>query len=175
MLQQQSNFKRNDIVSYGINGVFFIESIGKLSFEQTKPNINYLCLKPLYSPKYDCTIYMPEERAKSKLRHTMTKEEVAQLLSQLNDIHSLRFGSENRREMEYKEILQKGDYFEITRLIKTLSDRKKARLETQKQLTQIDAKYLKIAENMMLDEMSISLDMDREQVEDHINQTIKIM
>lgn len=174
MLHQQSNFKLNDIVSYGTNGVFFIESIGKLNFTQTKPNITYLCLKPLYGRKNDCTIYLSEERAKSRLRRTMTKKEVTQLLSQVNDIHSIRLGSENRGEMEYKEILQNGDYFEITRLIKTLSDRKQTRLATKKQLTQIDAKYLKLAENMMLDEMAIPLEMNREQVEAHINQKINL-
>lgn len=173
MIQQQADFKLNDIVSYGANGVFSIQSIGELDFSQTKPNTTYLCLKPLHGHKNDCTIYMPVERAKTKLRRTMSKKEAVQLLSQLNNTHSIRLKSENRREAEYKEILQNGDYFEITRLIKTLSDRKAVRLATKKQLTQLDTKYLKIAENMMLDEMSIPLEMNKEQVEAHINQRIK--
>lgn len=167
MPDKQTGYEVNDIVSHPTSGVCLVKAIGKLDSPYSiMGDTVFMHLKPLYDE--GSVLYIPIDKADDMLRSVMTRDEADQLLSQLNSMSHIDIGEEKQREQLYKEILMNGNYLEIARLIKTLLKRRDDRKASGKDMTIVDSKYLKIAENLLCGEIAVPLEMSRQQAEAYI-------
>ena len=77
-------------------------------------------------------------------------------------------------EEKYKEIIHECNCKKLIRIIKTLYSRKKIRLAEGKKNSAIDNRYLKMAEECLFGEMSISLNISKEQVKEFMIQRLDL-
>ena len=62
---------------------------------------------------------------------------------------------------------------EWLKLIKTIYERKQMRMQTGRKETAVDSKYFKIAEDILYGELSVALDIERNQVSQYIAERLK--
>ena len=81
--------------------------------------------------------------------------------------------NEKKREEQYREAARKYDCREWIRIIKTIYQRKRSRIEQGKKITYIDEKYMKIAEDNLYGEISIPLGISPDRVEEYIKKRME--
>lgn len=95
------------------------------------------------------------------------------MIKNIPSIEILSFDDDKMLEEKYKEAMHTYDCKELIKIIKTSHLRKEERLVEGKKNTATDDKYLKMAEEYLLGELAISLNMPKEQVEDLIVEEVK--
>ena len=111
------------------------------------------------------TICSPVDNQKVFMRKVMTKEEARELLRGIPEYEDMEIRDSRTQEQQYKEILQSGNSTESLRLLKALYERKRKREAAGRRITAVDEKYLFLAKDCLLNELSIALDMDVEDVD----------
>ena len=81
--------------------------------------------------------------------------------------------SDKLREQKYKEIIKSSDPFLLVGMIKSIYIRKLFRSESGKKNTAIDERYYKLAETMLCSEIAFVLGKNKEEIKEHIFETIK--
>lgn len=156
-------FEVGEYIIYGNHGVCKIEDIGSLDISGFDKSKKYYKLQPLFSKS--STLYTPVDNDKVVMRRVITDEEARNLIEQIPETPLLWIENDKQREEAYKEALRKHNCTEWIKIIKTLYVRKKERISQGKKMTFIDEKYLSISKDCLYGELSIALDMDREEVE----------
>lgn len=164
-------FEIGEYIIYGNNGVCKVEDIGKLDSLGMSKDRLYYTLSP-YNTK-GSKIFTPVDNKKVIMRPVINKEEAIELIEDFNNIGSLGVSDDNRIEQDYKEALKKCDCRELVKVIRTIYVRKKSRLEEGKKITAGDEKYLQMAEDCLFEELSIPLEMDKEQVKEFISEKVE--
>lgn len=164
-------FEKGELIQYGTNGVCEVVNI-------TTPNISgipkgklYYELQPYY--KKDGKIFTPIDNEKVLMRKILTKKEAQELIDDIPEIEALYVENDKMREMQYKECIRSGDCREWIRIIKTLYLRKMKRIAQGKHITATDERYLKLAEESLYSELSISLAIPKEGMEKYISNQIE--
>ena len=103
----------------------------------------------------------------------MTKENAMQLVESLPAMEPITVQNEKEREKIFKEMIRTGNCEDISRIIKTLYLRKKARLAAGKKAVSLDEKYLFIAREQLYGELAVSLGIEKNGVEDYIARCIE--
>ena len=91
------------------------------------------------------------------MRRIISNEEVASLMEKLSEIDVLSVDNEKRREEIYKETLHQCDCIGWAKIIKTIYQRKQEKIAQGKKITATDTKYLKMAEDYLYHELSVSM------------------
>ena len=160
-------YQIGDTVVCGSNGVCTVEEIGTLSIMgRAARHRKFYTLKPYY----DATgkVYLPVDCDEASIRPALTKPEVEQLMSEIDDLEQVWISDEKKREAEYKSAVNSSDPRRLVRIIKTMYFRKQSRLESGKKSTAIDERYFKIAETRLYEEMALALGIDKDEVRDYI-------
>ena len=93
-------------------------------------------------------------------------------ITQQGDFANLRIGIQNadekQREANYKQAVNSCDCTEWIRIIKTLWRRNRDRMAVGKKVTAMDKKYFKLAQDNLYSELSMSLHIPQESMEDYI-------
>ncbi len=160
-------FKINDYVICSGSGVCVLKDINKGPIEGDPKE--YFILEPVNAPGN--RIYVPTTQDKIKLRKLADKDEV---LSLIQNVPILEEENENNRQREakYKSIIFQLDVFNVIKLIKTLYVRTQKRLAEGKKATHTDQKYFKLATQSIHEELSLVLDIPKENIEDYILENI---
>ena len=163
-------FKIEDKVVYGETGVCLIEDICEKEFIKNQKK-KYYVLKPVLN---SCNlIYAPIENGKVPMRKIITKQEAEELLKSIPHI------LENMQEYtevtfeNYKEEIISHSPQKLVELTARIYNRKKSVQLQKKRLNSIDEKYMKIAENLLFGELAEALDINIEDVQKYISQTIE--
>jgi CarD family transcriptional regulator len=159
-------FKIGDYIIYGFNGVCKVEDIGTVRLSGIENDRLYYTLHP-YGEK-EGVIYTPVDNKKTLMRSILTKEEAKKLLDEIDSIDDLGITDERARETTYKEVMNKCDSREWVRIIKTLDLRKETRIAEGKKITASDEKYLRLAQENLYSELSVALDIPKNQMEEYI-------
>ena len=154
-------YKIGDIVIYGNNGACTVMAVGKLETPGVSREKEYYTLRPYFLQ--GSIIYTPVDNDKVPMRRILTKEQVMQVIDGIPDLDILWINDEKKREFEYKESIHKCDCRELVRIIKTIYMRKLKRMEEGKKVTATDERYFKIAEEKLYGELSIPLEMTKEE------------
>lgn len=163
-------FKIGDYIIYGFNGVCKVEDIGPVALSGIESDRLYYTLHPF--GEKEGVIYTPVDNKKTLMRSVLTKEEAKQLLDEIDSIDDLGITDEKKRESTYKEVMNKCDSREWVRIIKTLDLRKETRIAEGKKVTASDEKYLRLAEENLFSELSVSLGIPKEHMEEYIAEYI---
>jgi CarD family transcriptional regulator len=167
-MQNQSNtkFQIDDYIIYGSSGVCVVKDICVPDMFDIDTTEEYYILEPVYLK--GSTIYSPVDNSTTVMRKIITKEEAQELINQIQFVEPYWNINDKKREEQYKAAIRTYDCFEWIRIIKTLYQRKQELSEQKKRLGQIDERYLHMAEDLLYSELSIPLEMTREQVESYI-------
>lgn len=165
-------FQIKDTVLYGAEGVFVIDAVTEMDFQDEKKS--YFVLKSLNNEK--STIYVPQDKTGllEKMRRILSKEEIYYLIKNMPEEEPIWIEDESVRMVEYKGILLKGDHREMIGMIRTLYLKKMQLKEIGKNLHKVDEKFLKDAEKILYDEFAYVLDIKPEQVLPFIQQQIEL-
>lgn len=163
-------FNKGDIVLYGSNGICEIGDITTVDIPGIpKDKLFYI----LYQKNGTAKIYVAVDGDISKMRKLISKDEALRLIDRIPDIKPLKIKDKKKPEAEYKEALQKYDCTELFGLIKCLYFRKQERLKEGKKPTAVDEKYMKLAEEVLYQELGVVLDIPKDQVLDHLFERIE--
>lgn len=159
-------FEKGERIIYGSSGVCEVVDISMMDMSGARQGRLYYTLIPIYTN--GSKIYTPVDNTKIVMRKLLSKGEVISLIDQIPDIEPLWIQDEKKREEVYKAALQTCSFEGMIRIIKTLYRRQRVRVEHGKRLASLDERYMKLAEDSLYGELSISLDMEREQVAQYI-------
>lgn len=164
-------YELGDYIIYGNHGVCRVEDIGSLDISGIDKRIECYTLQPIYSKA--STLYTPVDNDKVTMRRVITNDEALELIKQIADTPLLWIENDKQREEAYKKALRDRDCMDWVKIIKTLYVRKQERLSQGKKLTFTDEKYLTIAQDFLFGELSIAMDMDKEEVENLISDQLE--
>ncbi len=167
-MQNQINtkFQIDDFIIYGSSGVCVVKDICVPHIYDIDTTEKYYILEPVYLK--GSTIYSPVDNSTTVMRKILTEEEAQELIRQIPNIEPYWNINDKKREDQYKTAIRTYDCREWIRIIKTLYQRKQELSEQKKRLGQIDERFLHMAEDLLYAELSIPLEMTREQVESYI-------
>lgn len=163
-------FEKGEYIIYGSNGVCEVQDYMNATGETD--NRTYYVLAPMRSK--GSTIFSPVDNQKVSMRKVMTKEEARELLQGIPEYEDMEIRDSRTQEQQYKEILQSCNSTDSLRLLKALYQRKRKREAAGRRITAVDEKYLFLARDCLLNELSIALDMDVDDVEKILADKIQI-
>ena len=164
-------FEINEYIVYAENGVCVVDDICTPPISGVDKNKKYYVLHPLFSK--GCKIYTPVENEKVVMRKILLKKEAMELIDHIPAIENIEVANERFREDYYKKAMRSFSGQEWIKVIKTLYNRKEERKVDGKALTATDERYLRMAEECLHGELSISLGIPKEQVEDYIDKRVR--
>ena len=164
-------FDKGMMLVHPTYGVCEVVHIGKIDMKNVKDERLYYTLIPLYDSK--SKLFIPTDSENLGLRPVMTKESALELVANLPDMEPIAVQNEKEREKLFKEMIRTGNCEDISRIIKTLYLRKKARLAAGKKAVSLDEKYLFMAREQLYGELAVSLGIEKNGVEDYIAQRIE--
>lgn len=162
-------FEKGEYIIYGSNGVCEVQDY--MSAAGEADNRTYYVLAPMRSR--GSTIFSPVDNQKVLMRKVMTKEEARALLKGIPEYENMVIQESRTQEQQYREILQSGNSMDSLRLIMALYARKKKREAAGRRITAVDEKYLFLAKDCLLNELSIALNMDVDDVDKLLADRIK--
>lgn len=164
-------FEVGEFVVYGSKGVCRIADISHIDISGADKDRLYYVLSPIGDK--NAKIYAPTDNPKITMRKVISKEEADKLILELPEIELLWVPDDKQREAKYKEVMRTCDYRAWVSIVKTLYLRKKERTAQGKKITALDERYMKAAENELYSELSLTLGIPREEMEDYIKDKIK--
>lgn len=165
-IQSNEKFQIDDLIIYGSSGVCIVRDICVPDMFDIDTTEKYYILEPVYLK--GSTIYSPVDNSTTIMRKIITKEEARELINQIPFTEPYWNINDKKREEQYKNAIRTYDCYEWMRIIKTLYQRKQELSEQKKRLGQIDERYLHMAEDLLYAELSIPLEITREEVESYI-------
>ena len=159
-------FKKGDYVVCGNNGICKVEDITTLSISGVDKNRQYYLLKPVFLS--GSTVYIPVDTADEALRKAMNKEEALAFIDAIPDAPLIPLADEKTLERTYKEYIRANSSESWLKLIKTIYLRKEKRISKGYKVTAVDSRYFKQAEDFLYGELSVALDMTKDEVKDFI-------
>ena len=160
-------------VVYGNVGVCKVLDIGTLDMGGVDNKKLYYTLEPLHSNGN--TIYTPVESKKVVIRDLITKDAALEMIDEIPQIETLDTESSKSNEEKYKKALKKYEFKEFIRIIKTLHLKEKERSLEGKTMTNTDKKYMDAAKDCLYSELSVTLEIPIEKVEDFISKRLELI
>ncbi len=159
-------FETGTYIVCGQHGVCRVEGVGKLQLTEASGDKEYYTLSKVYSR--GGVLYVPADSEKIVMRPVISKEEAEELIEHMREIDLLQIDNEKRKEEIFKQAFRTCDSREWVKVIKTLYERKKDRLAKGKKVTASDERFLRTAEDNLFGELAISLDIEKNDVEQYI-------
>ena len=165
-------YQKGDYVIYGKSGVCMVEKVGTLDMPGVDSSRAYYTLRPVYATE---TIFTPVD-TKVFMRPAVTQEEAIGLIKQIPEIESdmdLELEIDNKTMPDYyQSLLTTHDCKDLIRLILIIHSRAQRAVEAKKRICQTDQNFMRDAENILYGELSVALDIPKEQVPDFIRRQI---
>ena len=156
-------FEIGDYIIYGNNGVCKVIEIGPIQISENSTDKLYYTLEPVY--ERGSKVYTPVGNKKVLMRAVISKDEALELIDNIPTIEVDKDLPDKQREKEIKESLRSIDCEEWIKVLKVLHHRKKERHANDKKMTSSDEKFMQEAEDCLYGELSISLDLEKEEIE----------
>lgn len=163
-------YQKGEYIICGSNGICLVQDITTLSIPGVNHDRKYYLLKPVFSS--GSTVYIPVDSTDTTLRPALSRTEAEALIASIPDIPLIPITDEKTIERTYKEYMHENRCESLIRLIKTIYLRKEKRLQKGAKVTAVDSKYFKLAEDFLYNELSVALDIPRNEVCEHIKSCI---
>ncbi len=165
-------FEVGDTIVCGNNGICRVNEISTIKdISGIDPNRLYYILEPVMTKA--SSVVIPVDSDKVVMRKVLTKKEVNRLIEHIPEIEAIREKNDKVREEKFKECMRCHDCEEWIKVIKTLYIRRQERFAKGQKVTATDARYLKAAEDNLYAEFALALEIDKEEVEQFIDERIK--
>ena len=155
-------YQIGDIVVYGTEGI--AEIGGEIEREFGGQKMKYFVLHPI--EKKTETVYVPigNEKAMSKMRGILTKEEAETLISNLPQERPAWIKNDRERQKVYRDTLLFGSSQEVLTMARALHLHQIEQLARGKKLHAADERFMRDAEKMIFAELSYALGITQEEV-----------
>jgi len=160
-------YQSGTYVVYGCKGVHKIIGTTHLNLEGIPKDKEYYILQAVKKP--DGAVYAPVEASKTNMRSVMTKEQAESFMLTAENIHALQFKNPKQREENCRDSIKSCAPDALLQVIKTLMERRVERARQGKKLTLLDLHFMEQAEDILYEELSISLSIPRGEVEERIH------
>lgn len=167
-------FEIGEYVVFGTDGVCKVEKIGSLEMDGVSKDKQYYTLAPVGKPG-SSRIFAPVEGKKVVMRRVISRDEADNLISRISSIECLEVSDERKREETYKSVIYSCDCDRIVSLIKGIISRREERSAQGKKLPVVDERYFAMAENSLYSELSIPLNIDRDEVGEYIRSNTAVV
>lgn len=164
-------FEVGDYIIYGNNGVCKVVEIGPIQLSEQNTDKLYYTLEPVYEK--GSKVYTPVGNKKVLMRGVISKDKALELIDNIPVVEFDMDLTDKQREKTIKESLRSIDCEEWIRVLKSLYYRKQERLVNDKKMTSSDEKFLQEVEDCLYGELSISLDLEKDEVEDFVLNKLK--
>jgi len=160
-----------DLVIYGSMGVCRVEDIGSPSVGACDTTKTYYTLSRIYKPGQ---IYTPTDTHTS-MRPVISGEEAHSLIESILDIDESIFEAREKSlvKQHYKGLLNSHDVVDLVHVIRSLYLKQQALADKGKPLGQVEAQYMRQAEEMLYDELAIALNVAREEVKGYVEDAVE--
>lgn len=165
-------FEIGEFIIYGMNGVCKVEEIGPMSLSGVESDKEYYTLSPVYTK--GSRVFTPVDNKKVVMRQVLSKQDVCKLIDEMSEVELIDVEDDKRREVAYKEAIKSCECREWIRIINTVRKRKEERLALGKKMSACDERYLKQAQDYLYGEFATSLQIEKDEVVDYIEQRIEL-
>ena len=159
-------FQSGTYVVYGCKGVHKILGTTRLDLEGIPKDKDYYVMQAVKKP--DGAVYAPVEASRTNMRSVMTKEQAESFLHAADGIHALSCKTPKQREENCREGIKSCSPDALLQVIKTVMERREERARQGKKLTLLDLHFIEQAEDILYEELAISLSISRVEVEEKI-------
>lgn len=159
-------FKKGEYIVHGRNGVCQVEDITHIDVSGADKNQLYYTLVPMKST--GSKIFYPVDSDRIVMRAIVSKEEAEGIVSEMKHIDPIWIENDRQREAKYKEAIDSCDCKNLICIIKTLYARTKEREAQGKRMTYVDERYFKEAREILFQELSIALGINKDDMEEYI-------
>lgn len=166
-------YSKGDYIVYGNAGVYSVEDITTLSgVGYAEKNKKYYVLKPKFSSG---VVYYPTDSDKISIRPIMTKEEAEKIINSIPEmeVEIKEFYSNNELSECYKSLLKDNNPENLIRAMLFIEKRKEIAAVQKRKFGSIDESYQKQVENQLFSELSIVLNLERNEVEEYLKKQIE--
>ncbi|MNI46946.1 hypothetical protein D3C73_1014340 [compost metagenome] len=109
------------------------------------------------------------------MRPVITREEATKLIEQIPDIEEEAYDQYNTKWLAnlYESFLQKNNCRVLIKLIKTIYIKNYDAIQNKKKISDTDQRYLRRAEDLLYSEFSVALEMNIEDVKQHVEAVVE--
>jgi len=161
-------YQVDELIMYGSTGVCKIKEITKQDFGGDHADKLYYVLEPLCQSG---VIYAPVDNEKVFMRPVISENEAKDLIESIPTIHTEIYKSSSMQQLtkHYQAILDTHGCRELLELIKSISMKRVEALKNNRNLGQIDKKFMKRAEDLLFGEFAAALHVSRAEVEIYVH------
>ncbi|MBE6593269.1 MAG: hypothetical protein E7642_04670 [Ruminococcaceae bacterium] len=156
-------YKVGTYVSYRSEGVCVISDIRMEAFNALGKSEEFYILAPIKD--MNSVLYVPvnNEVLTSKMQPLLSAEEICALADELREQYMEWVSDSRARNSVLREILAAGNRRELIMLVNTINDRIARSAEIGRKITAGDENILKRAQKMLVDEFSVTTDIETEE------------
>lgn len=162
-------FKIGEYVVYGNKGVCQIKDVGPISMPGVSKDKKYYTLDQIFLR--GSTIFTPVDS--DKLRKVMSKEEAEALLLDVADMSPEWVKDDKARERQFTETLRAAESRSLCEMLIVLYNRREERIASGKKATTTDERYFHAAEDILYGELTVALDLKRDEVKKRFFDIVK--
>ncbi len=164
-------YQPGEMIVYGGAGICRVEEVS------LKPQVGgggqalYYTLTPLFGSG---RVFIPVD-TRVYMRPVITGEEARDLIQRMPDIEPENCAGLDQRALaeHYRGLLHTYQCESLVKIIKAVYLKGRAAAQKGKKLGKTDQQFMKRAEEFLYEELSVALEMPKEQVKDHILQTLE--
>ena len=164
-------YQLGDKVVYGSHGVCCV--VGQEERVVDKRKVTYLALEPVGQGGSRFLVPTHNAAAMSKLSHMLKPEELEALLQPEKNSGDVWIRDENQRKQSYREMISAGDRQKLPAMIRALYRHKDAQQAAGKKVHLCDENFLRDAERLLANEISIVLDMEPDRAKQYLREKLK--
>ena len=148
-------------VLYGTNGVCVVDDVTEKRIGKTK--MQYYVLKPVCTNTSTLFVPVGNTQLVSKMRCILTADEAKAILRELPPCGDWNDNKIERSE-QFRSVITEGACVELIRMIRLIRAHEQEQVGKGKRLHITDERFLKEAEKMVCEELSLVLDISRDEV-----------
>lgn len=163
-------YKVGQYVVYCGEGVFKVDSIGTLDLSGVSGDDTYYTLLSPF--RAGSKVYALVGNEEGKLRDVITKKEAKEVLDNIALFDDIDVPNEKQKDEIYKKLIHKNDFRDLAKIVKTMYIKKVSKIAAGKKMTSGDDRYYRMAEERLIGELAIVLDLDRGEIKKTIDEKL---
>ena len=160
-------YQIGDRIIYGSNGVCQIEEIKMIEVPHTDEEKAYYIIKPIYQ---ECRISVPVD-TKMFMRPIISREEALALIDGIPQVDAQPYYNTALRQLQdyYEKKIGTHSCADLIELTISLHRKKEQVLAQKRKFGAIDERYMKRAEDLLFGELSVVLEIPKNEVRQFIS------
>ena len=158
-------------VIYGIHGVCSVAGVEEKRIDGRC--VSYLILEPIHKGDSRYLVPSHNQAAMGKIRRILSEEALVALLDSDAVRNTAWIKDENQRKQEYRESIVSGDPTWLMQLVRMLYQHRQTQKASGRKIHLCDENFLRDAERLLTEEISIVMNMDQVQAKQYLQQRLK--